>query len=89
MKNKPHKFIEQKGEILRNYRDDYLEHLRYQSDPQEQPVSLHCDKCGAEIYEGEEYYTTPELGDVCEKCFDYEADSHKKDCERIAGDDKE
>ena len=72
-------------ERWKRYHNDY-EELRYKLDPQEAPVSLYCDICGGEIYDGETYYSTLDSGDICEKCLEEQEEAHRRDCERIAGD---
>lgn len=63
-----------------------LEAERLRNDPQEAKVYFNCDNCGAEIYEGQEYYDC-EAGYLCEECFDEDQEMYKQSCERIAGDD--
>ena len=54
---------------------DYLdlEAERLKLDPQEARVCLKCDRCNAEIYEGQNYYVF-ERDCLCEQCFDENAD---------------
>ena len=68
--------------------DKEIENLRLQRDPQEQLVCMTCDNCGAEIYEGQEFYDC-DAGYLCEDCFEEEQDMYKSSCERIAGEDDE
>ena len=69
---------------------DYLDALALENqknDLYEEPeVWFHCEKCDAEICEGQEYYDC-EAGCLCEECFDEEQEMYKQSCERIAGDD--
>ncbi len=71
---------------MRNF-DDELERQRMLYDMQEAPPFLFCEKCNAEIYRDEEYYTTEENYVLCEECFDKWQEEQKIDCQRIAGDD--
>lgn len=67
---------------------DYLdlEAERLRLDPQEAKVCLKCDRCNAEIYEGQEYYLY-ERDCLCEQCFDEMQSDEKREYRRIAGDD--
>lgn len=38
-------------------------------EPQDSPVLYYCDECGAEIREGEEYYSIDGMK-ICENCMD-------------------
>ena len=68
--------------------DKVLENLRTSTDPQEQPVIMHCDKCLKEIYKGEEYYDD-DVDFLCEDCFDKWQEEQKEICKRIAGENFE
>lgn len=67
---------------------DYLdlEAERLRLDPQEAKVYFNCDRCGGEIYEGQNYYIY-ERDILCEECFDEMQYDEKRECERIAGDE--
>ena len=68
--------------------DKYWEGQRIKQDPMEGKVCLNCNRCGAEIYEGQEYYIF-ESDSLCEECFNEMQHDEKRECERIAGDDDE
>ena len=71
--------------MSRDYLD--LEEQRLQLDREEQgKVAFQCDRCGRDIYDGEEYYCRE--GDwLCEECFDELQKDEKYECRMIAGDD--
>ena len=49
-------------------------------------VVFHCDRCGAEIYENDNYYSYE--GDcLCEECFDEVQSDEKAMARRVAGDE--
>lgn len=54
----------------------------------EESVCFQCDKCRANIYDGQTYYEC-EIGDLCEECFDEMQTDEKRECERVAGEDDE
>lgn len=64
-----------------------LEKERLQKDREEQGIVYYrCDRCGADIYKSEDYYSYD--GDcLCEECFDEILSDEKAQARRIAGDD--
>ena len=64
--------------------DKTIEEQRLMLDPQEAKISLRCDRCNKEIYEGEEYYFF-ERNNLCEECFDEIQNDEKFNSRRIAG----
>ena len=68
--------------------DKEIENQRLEKDPQEQMVYMICDNCGAEIYEGQEFYDC-DAGYLCEDCFDEIQKIEKFESERIAGEKDE
>ena len=68
--------------------DREIENQRLKQDLQEVIVFMTCDICGAEIYEGHDYYDCP-AGYLCEDCFDKVQSEEKRECEKIAGDNNE
>lgn len=64
--------------------DDYIEHERQKI--QDIPSYTRCDRCNAEIYNGEEYFVF-EGDTLCEECFDDVQADEKIDASRIAGED--
>ena len=66
--------------------DRYIENERIKNDLQEIDVCFCCERCGAEIYKGNEYYFF-ERNHLCEDCFDEIQKDEKFEAKRIAGED--
>ena len=66
--------------------DNEIERQRIELDPQEVKVCFNCDRCNAEIYEGNKYYFY-ERNSLCEECFDDIQSEEKFNSIRIAGDE--
>jgi len=69
-------------------KDDYIDALRYSLDREEETVVLKCDKCGREIYKGNEYYCDDFWRNLCEKCLDEYFEELKKEWSLIAGEEE-
>lgn len=69
--------------------DDYIDSLRYALDREETEVVLRCDKCGAEIYKGNEFYCDDFFRNLCEDCLDDYFLDLKKQWTLIAGEEDE
>ncbi len=70
---------------------DYLdlEAERERIDKEEQKkIVFYCDKCGASIYDKDEYYFY-QRDCLCEECFDEVQEEEKFEARRIAGDDND
>jgi len=65
--------------------DKEIECLRLIKDLQEAKVVLHCNRCGSEIYIGQEYFLY-DTDNLCESCFDEFQSDEKFNNRRIAGD---
>ena len=69
---------------------DYLDALALEKQKNEMYEEIEpyftCDKCGADIYEGQEYYNF-EGDTLCEQCFDEIQEIEKRECSRIAGEE--
>lgn len=68
--------------------DKEIEKQRLQQDLQEAKVYFNCNRCNAEIYQGNEYYCY-ERNILCEECFDELQSNEKFKAKRIAGDDND
>ena len=64
--------------------DNYIEKERIKSDLQEKNVIHNCDNCGADIYEGNEFYSL-EGYNLCEDCYDEIQRKEKEKHKCIAG----
>lgn len=71
----------------RDYLDLEEERLKLEREEQKKLV-LNCDKCGANVYDKEEYYFY-ERDCLCEECFDEIQKDEKFEARRIAGEDDE
>lgn len=64
--------------------DNYIENERIKTDLQEKDILYNCDECGADIYEGNEFYCL-EGFNLCEECFDEIQRNEKNEHRHIAG----
>jgi len=66
--------------------DNYIEKERIKTDWQEKDIIHICDNCGADIYEGNEFYSL-EGYNLCEECFDEIQRNEKAEHRCVAGED--
>lgn len=66
--------------------DGYIEKERINIDLQEKKIEINCSNCGADIYEGNEYFNL-EGYDLCEDCFDEIQRKEKNEHRYVAGEE--